>query len=80
MYIEELLFYGLPLLAVAFFAVCLCRYLLARRKNRRSPGSIAETDMRGRRILLIVASSILAVLLAVVIFFTIVILTSIAYM
>ena len=76
----EVLFYGIPCLAIAFFVFSLVRYLSAARKNRRMPGSVEATEMRQKRTMLIVASAIFGVLLAVVVFFTALLMMAVAYM
>ena len=76
----EILFYGIPLLVVVFFATVLIRYLTARRQNRRAPGSVPEAVLKQRQIWLVVGGVALVILLAVVIAFTALLMMAVAYM
>jgi len=75
-----LLFYGLPLAAVVFFAVSLILFLSARRQNRREPGSVDPLTLHTRRLMLIVSSVIAGVFAAVVIAFAVLLFTAVAFM
>jgi len=50
----ETIFFGVPILVLFAFGVNLFRYLIARRENKRSPGSVGESEMKTLRLWLIV--------------------------
>ena len=79
-HLMSLLFYLLPIGAVAFFITSLVRYLSARKKFRYGTGSVSKEELKKRRLFLIVSSVMMAVLLAVVIGFICLLVTAIAYM
>ena len=46
----ETIFFGVPILVLFAFGVNLFRYLIARRENKRSPGSVGESEMKTLRL------------------------------
>ncbi len=66
-YIISYLYYIIPAAAVLLFGISLFRYCYAKHKNKRTPGTYSEEQMKSRKIFLIV-SSVIAGILAVVVF------------
>ncbi len=58
-------FFGIPMLSIGLFILGLIRFLLAKRKNRKNPGSIATKILRRRLTFLIVTSVVASVLVAI---------------
>ncbi|NLE14225.1 MAG: hypothetical protein GX628_11185 [Clostridiales bacterium] len=79
-YIISALFLLIPAAAAAYFGVSLFRFLQARSKNKKQPGSYAERQLKERKIHLIVSSVIFGTLLTVVVSFWLLLLTAIAFM
>lgn len=75
-----LLYFGIPAAALVFFAVSLALYLSARRKNKRTPGSVDPAVLRGRRLMLIVSAVIAGAFAAVVIAFAVLLFMAVAFM
>lgn len=75
-----LLFYGLPLAALIFFAVSLILFLSARRQNKREPDSVDPTVLHTRRLMLIVSSVIAGAFAAVIVAFAVLLFTAVAFM
>lgn len=65
-YLTTALFCGIPIAAIVFFVVSLCRFLSASKRNKLQPGSVDEQTIKTRKILLIVASVIAGILVAIV--------------
>ena len=78
--LAEILFYGIPILSVLFFAFTLLRYLRARRLVRRTPDALSADALRARRNLFLIAAGIFGVLVAVVVAFTLLLMMAVAYM
>lgn len=79
-YVTQFIFYGIPIAAVIFFIISLCRYLSAKRRQRVAPDSISEEQLRTRRILLIVSIFIAGIFTAVVIAFILLMFMAAAFM
>ena len=76
----EIIFYGLPLLAVALFVAALVKYLIARRNHRQAPSEATWHTLKTWRTVFIVAAGLFGVFLAVVIVFTVLLMMAVAYM
>lgn len=71
----------LPVVAVvAFFAVSLTLYLLARRRSQNEPAGVSPDQMQARLVMLIVASVLLGIMLFLGVGVTILLSLAIAYM
>lgn len=79
-YLSKYIFFGIPLAAILFFIISLFRYICAKIKNKKEPGSFGTEEMKKRKILLIVSSVIVGVLVAVVVAFVVMIYMAVAYM
>lgn len=80
LYYIQYIFYGLPLLAILFFAFSLWRYIYAKRKNKNQPGWFSVAEMRKRKRLLLIASIIVGFFVIVVVGLTILLFTAVAFM
>ena len=78
--LSQILFYGIPLGALAFFVVSLVRFCGGRKANRLTPGVVPAEEMRVRKIMLVVSSVIVGLLAAVVIGFTVLLFMAVAFM
>ena len=76
----EIIFYGIPFLAVALFVAALVKYLIVRRTYRGTPTEATEQAFKKWRTVFIVAAGLFGVFLAVVITFTVLIMMAVAYM
>ncbi len=74
------LFYVIPIAIVAFFGVSLFRYIYAKIKNKKIPGTYQDREIKNRLILLILSSVMAGALVAIVIGFIILLSLAIAYM
>jgi len=79
-YVISILYYLIPASALVFFIVSLVRFVYARRKNKRSPGTYSEEAMKSRKICLIVSSVIAGILAAVVLGFIGLLMMAVAFM
>ncbi|MBQ8239076.1 MAG: hypothetical protein IJZ39_13130 [Oscillospiraceae bacterium] len=76
----DLLFYGIPVLAIIFFVMCLRDYRKAKRQSFTDPGSVTRGQLRGKLILTIVLGVIAACLTVVVVGFVSLLFMVIAFM
>ena len=76
----DLLFYGIPILAIIFFVLCLRDYKKAKRQVIADPGSITKGQLRGKLILTIILGIIAACLTIVVLGFVALLFMVIAFM
>lgn len=79
-YLVQLLFYGIPVAALVFFIVSLCRFVSAKRSLKENPESIAPEDMQRRKLLLQVSSVIAGVFVAVIGGIAALLFTAVAFM
>ena len=79
-YIISALYYIIPLFAVLFFGISLFRYLYAKHKNKRTPGTYSDTQIKSRKICLIVSSVIAGILAVVVLAFIGLLMMAVAFM
>lgn len=63
------LFYMIPIAAIIFFIVSLIRFFYAKNKNKQTPDSYSESQIKNRKTLLTISSAITGVLAAVIIVF-----------
>ena len=64
LYLIQFLYYAIPVAAVAFFVVSLCRFLSARKRNRIQPGSVSPKEMNTLKWMLIVSAVIAGIVIA----------------
>ena len=76
----DLLFYGIPILAIVFFVLCLRDYKKAKRQSMADPGSVTKGQLRGKLILTIILGIIAACLTIVVLGFVALLFMVIAFM
>ncbi len=79
-YIISVLYYLIPMAALAFFAGSLIAYLIAKKKNKRVPGTYSDEQMKNRKICLIVSSVIAGILAVVVLAFVGLLMMAVAFM
>lgn len=79
-YIISALYYIIPAAAILFFAVSLFRYLYAKHKNKRTPGTYSDSQIKSRKICLIVSSVIAGILVVVVLAFIGLMMMAVAFM
>ena len=77
---EDLLFYGMPILAIVLFVICLRDYKKAKRQAIADPGSVTKGRLRTKLILTIVLGVIAVCLTAVVIGMVVLLYMVIAFM
>ena len=78
--LSQIVFYGIPLGALAFFVGSLVRFCGGRKANRLTPCAVPAEEMRVRKVMLVVSSVIVGVLAAVVIGFTVLLYMAVAFM
>lgn len=76
----KLLFFGIPAIVLVLFVVSLVRYVVAKRKNKKMPGSFSDSEIKKRQIMLIVLSVIVGVFVVVVVGFIALMFMAVAYM
>lgn len=76
----DLLFYGIPILAIVFFVVSLRDYKKAKRQSAADPGSVTKGQLTGKLMLTIVLGVIAVSLTTVVVCFVALIFMVIAFM
>lgn len=76
----DLLFFGIPMLAIVFFVVSLRDYKKAKRQSVSDPGSVTKGQLTGKLILTIVLGTIAVSLTVVVVCFVALLFMVIAFM
>lgn len=79
-YIISILYYLIPTGAVLFFVGSLIAYNVAKRKNKRVPGTYSPEQIKTRKICLIVSSVIAGILAVVVLAFIGLLMMAVAFM
>lgn len=79
-YITSILYYLIPVAALLFFAGSLIFYLVAKRKNKRVPGTYSPEQIKTRKICLIVSTVIAGILAVVVLAFIGLLMMAVAFM
>lgn len=79
-YLISILYYLIPVAAIAFFLGSLIAYLIAKNKNKRAPGTYSDAQIKSRKICLIVSGVIAGILLAVVLAFIGLLMMAVAFM
>ena len=79
-YIISYLYYIIPAAAVLLFGISLFRYCYAKHKNKRTPGTYREEQMKSWKIFLIVSSVIAGILAVVVLAFIGLLMMAVAFM
>lgn len=76
----DLLFYGIPILAIIFFVLCLRDYKKAKQQSIAEPGSVTKGQLTGKLILTIVLGVIAVSLTVIMVCFVSLIFMVIAFM
>jgi len=79
-YIVPYLIYLIPLAVLVLFAVSLILYLTAKHRNKRSPGTYTDRQLKMRLTFLIVSGSIAGCMLIVVISLIALLFMAVAFM
>ena len=79
-YLTETILVLIPMVAFVGFLVSLFMYLYAKRKNKRSPGSYSERQMRYKGYILGVFSVIAGAMLIAIVALVILLYTAVAFM
>ncbi len=79
-YIISVLYYIIPAAALLFFGISLFCYHYAKYKNKRSPGTYSDEQIKSRKICLIVSSVIAGILAVVVLAFIGLLMMAVAFM
>ena len=66
-FIYSILFMLIPIIAIAFLIVSICRYVSAVGKNKETPDTFSAEEIKKRKTLLIISIIIMSVFAAVVI-------------
>lgn len=66
-FIYSILFMLIPIIAIAFLIVSICRYVSAVRKNKEKTDTFSASEIKKRKTLLIISIIIMSVFAAVVI-------------
>lgn len=80
LYLIQLLYYAIPVAAIIFFVTSLVRYISAKKRNKRQPGSVSARKMSILGWTLVVASVIMGVFLIVIIAFCALMFMAVAFM
>ncbi len=76
----DILFFALPAILLVFLGISIYRYVSAKRKSAKEPGTVSPSDMKSRKIVLIIASILAGVFLAIVVGMIALIFLAVAYM
>ena len=79
-YLMQFLFYGIPVLAVVLFVVCLVRYRMAKKKNSQEPGTYSEKEMKQRKLLVAVLGVIAGTFVMIILSFIAMLFLAVAFM
>ena len=79
-WVADLLFFGVPILAIIFFVLCLRDYKKAKRQATMNPGSVTKGQLRGKLILAVVLGVIAVSMTIVVVGFVALLFMVIAFM
>ena len=80
LYLIPIIFFGLPAIMLVLFAVGLILYLTAKHRNKRSPGTYTDRQLKMRLTFLIVSGSIAGCMLIVVISLIALLFMAVAFM
>ena len=75
-----ILYFGIPIAALVFFAVSLFLYCHGRHRNKVSPGTVPAEKLHTRKICLIISSVIAGILAAVVLGIAALLMLAVAFM
>ena len=76
----DILFFAIPAIIIALLGVSIYRYVSAKRKNKLTPGTFSDEEMKKRKIWLIVSAIIAGALVIVVIGFIALLFMAVAFM
>ena len=65
-YIFLFLFWGTPIAVITLFVISLCNYISAKRKNKKTPGTVSDEDIKKHKMWLIVLSVLIGVFVLIV--------------
>ena len=57
----DILFFGIPAVVFVGFVISLIRFVSARSKNKKMPGTYSDNEIKKRKIMLIILSVIIGV-------------------
>lgn len=78
--IYDILFFTIPIILIALFGVCLYRYIIAKRKNKKKPGTFSDNEVKLRFLLLILTFVMMLVFVSVVVGFIALLYMAVAFM
>ena len=78
--IYDILFFAIPAIIIALLGVSIYRYLSAKRRNKLTPGTVSNEEVKKRKILLIVSAILAGTLAVVVIGFIALLFMAVAFM
>ncbi len=78
--IYDILFFAIPIALLIFLGISIYRYVSARKRNARNPGTFSPSEMKTRKIILIIVSVLAGVFLAIVIGFIALLFMAVAFM
>lgn len=76
----DILFFGIPAVVFVWFVISLIRFVSAKSKNKKMPGTYSDNEVKKRKIMLIILSVIIGVFAVVVIGFIALLFMAVAYM
>ena len=76
----DFLFFAIPAMILTLFVVSLCRYIHARKQNKKSPDSFGKEEINKREMYLVFFSVVLGALVLVVVGFTVLLFSAVAFM
>ena len=79
-YLMQFLFYGIPVVAVVLFIVCLVRYRMAKKKNKLEPGTYSEKEVKQRKLLAVVSGIIAGTFVVIILSFIALLFLDVAFM
>ncbi len=63
------LFFGIPVMLIILFCICLYRYIFAKKQNKVSPGIFSDAEIKERKNMLIGLSATVGIFAIIVIGF-----------
>ncbi len=76
----DILFFAIPAILIILFGISLYRYVSAKKKNKKVPGTFSDEEMKKRKIVFIIFSIVSGVLAVVVIGFSVLLYMAVAFM
>ena len=79
-FVYDVIFFAIPVLAIAFLGISIYRYLHAKKANKVTPNTFSASEIKGRKIMLIISVITAGLLAAIVIGFIALLFMAIAFM